>query len=84
MDVETIKARVDEIARSSDAAPFIDRIDVEEAMDEFDAPFLRVKIRVKPIKKNIDVVLNRFIREVEDSVAEVDERYPSVRFLDAA
>jgi hypothetical protein len=84
MDLEQIKDRIASIARSGGIGELIQDVEVEVDHDEDDTDFLDVVITLKPTKKNVDAELIKTIERVEDAVAEIDPRYPSVRFLDAA
>lgn len=84
MELAEIQKSVSAAARKGALDSLIRAINVEADMDENDDEFLRVEIALVPTDKDIDAELEAAIERVEDAVAAVDDRYPSVRFLDAA
>lgn len=58
-------------------------IEVEPAVTEDGSDFLLVTIKL--VKADLDdEALGQLLEDIEDEVAKRDERYPSVRFQDAA
>jgi hypothetical protein len=84
MGLSEIRLKISQVVQDAAIAPLVEDVRVEAAKDEDDDDFLRVYIRLKPTDRDIDTELVAFIEHIEDAVAEIDERYPSVRFLDAA
>lgn len=58
--------------------------EIESDLDEFGDEFLRVVVKLKPTDRDIDAELEAALERIEEAVAPLDARYPSVRFLDAA
>lgn len=84
MELADIQKNVSDAARKGSLATLIRDVLVEPDKDEFDDEFLRVEIKLGRTEKDIDSELEAVIERVEEAVAAVDDRYPSVRFLDAA
>lgn len=75
------------IAKALDAgglAALMTGFEIESDLDEFGDEFLRVVVKLKPTDRDIDAVLEATLERIEEAVAPLDDRYPSVRFLDAA
>ena len=83
-DVVTLTDRVLRIAKDSPLAEAVDDVRVEPASDREGSDFLRVELTVRLPKRDVDADLNMLVERIESEVATVDDRYPSVRFLDAA
>ena len=65
-------------------AALVDDVQVELGVDEDDEEFLRVALVVRLPDRNVDAELEGLLERIEEAVARIDDRYPSVRFLDAA
>lgn len=75
------------IARALDVgglAGLMTEFEIETDLDEFGDEFLRVVVKLKPTERDIDAELEAALERIEEAVALLDSRYPSVRFLDAA
>ena len=83
-DLATLKERVLAAARGSDAGPNVADVILEPAKDDDGTDFLRVIVQVKDGEKSADEAFEALLERIEGAVAELDERYPSVRFSDAA
>ncbi|RBP12321.1 hypothetical protein DFR50_114151 [Roseiarcus fermentans] len=83
-DLKTLKQLVIETARKSPVGPKVEDVEVEPNRDREGDEFLRVIIRLKTVDKDDDPALAQLIEAIETAVGEHDERYPSVRFPDAA
>jgi hypothetical protein len=79
-----LRRRIEEVVRSAKkVGRLVQSVDVEAA-DADGSDFLRVVVQVRDIQKlKTDDVLP-LLKSIEASVAEVDERFPSVRFAEAA
>lgn len=84
MDIKEIEKAVGAAARQGPLADFIQGIAVEADQDEDNEDFLRVMIQLRHVKKNVDAELEAMLERIEETLAGIDNRYPSVRFLDAA
>lgn len=83
-DVETLRETVTKAAKDGPLADAVKSVSVEPARDEDGDAFLRVQLTLELPKGYLDDQLADLIEHIELSVAAVDERYPDVRFLDAA
>jgi hypothetical protein len=84
IDLDTLKRRILEATKKSAVADQIEEVDLEPDRDEDGTEFLRVIVQVKTIDSALDTAFEALLEEIERTVGAVDERYPSVRFSDAA
>ncbi len=61
----------------------IEAVSVEPAENEDGEEYLLVTVRLASADAD-DETLERLLEDIEAAVANLDDRYPSVRFLDAA
>lgn len=83
-EIGILKQKVLEAAQRSGIAAQVEDVAVEPDHDEEGTDFLRVIVRIRGTQQGDDTVFENLLEEIENAVAAVDERYPSVRFLDAA
>ena len=83
-DLATLKERVLAAAKGSDVGARVSDVTLEPAQDDAGTDFLRVIVQVKDVEKAGDEAFEGLLERIEGAVAELDERYPSVRFADAA
>lgn len=83
-DLSELKERVLDTAKKSPVGPQVQAVELEADRDDQGADFLRVTIQLKNGGKAKDADLEALLESIEDAVGAVDERYPSVRFADAA
>lgn len=83
-DLETIRRRAIEAIEASALAVRIQDVALESDRDDEGGEFLRVMVQMGQGTAPRDEDLRRLIAVLEDAIWEIDERYPSVRFLDAA
>ena len=83
-DLATLKERVLAAAKGSDVGARVSDVTLEPAQDDAGTDFLRVIVQVKDVEKAGDEAFEALLERIEGAVAELDERYPSVRFADAA
>jgi hypothetical protein len=83
-DLETLRQVVIETARKSPVGEKLEDVALEPAQDIEGDEYLRVMIRLKSIDEADRPTLIKLIESIEGAVGELDERYPSVRFPDAA
>ncbi|HWK45289.1 MAG TPA: hypothetical protein VNT30_11245 [Stellaceae bacterium] len=83
-DLEAIKGRVVEATKSSASKVNVAGITLEADRDDDGTNFLRVIVQLGPSKETTDADLEALLETIEGAVGAVDERYPSVRFVDAA
>jgi hypothetical protein len=82
--LEEIRQRVSGAMTNNELGTLVENVELQEDTDEFGMEFLRVIIKLKPTNRDIGSDLEHALSDIEDAIAPVDERYPSVRFLDAA
>ena len=83
-DLATLKRLVIETAKKSPVGEKVEGVELESDRDDEGTDFLRVMIRLRNSDKSDDQFLADMLQAIESIVGEHDERYPSVRFLDAA
>ena len=83
-DLDTIKERVIGATRAAAAKVGIADITLEIDHDDDGDDFLRVIIQVKHSDRATDADYEAWLEAIEQAVGEVDRRYPSARFADAA
>jgi len=83
-DLATLTKLVRETTDKSPIAKKVTKVELEPDQDRDGTDYLRVIIRLKDGDAADDAELEKLLEAIERTVAEKDERYPSVRFLDAA
>ena len=83
-DLETLRQVVIDTAKKSPVGENVQDVSLEPAQDSEGGEYLRVMIRMKSIDGADRPMRVKLIEFIEDAVGELDERYPSVRFPDAA
>ena len=83
-DLETLKQVVIETAKKSPMGEKLEGVELESDRYDETGDFLRVVIRLKKADESDRPALAKLIEAIEDAVGELDDRYPSVRFPDAA
>ncbi len=83
-DFALLRDRVREVVRRSPVSERVNDIVLEADRDDEGTDFLRVVLEMKAIDDVDDSELEALIESIEKAVGDVDERYPSVRFADAA
>lgn len=83
-DLSTIKERVVDAAKAAEEKVGIADVILEVDRDDEGVDFLRVIIEMKHSEKASEADFEAWLEAIESAVGEVDERYPSVRFADAA
>jgi len=83
-DLETLKQVVIETAKKSPVGEKVEGVEIESNHYDETGEFLRLMIRLKSADDANYPALAKLIEAIENAVGEVDERYPSVRFPDAA
>lgn len=61
----------------------VESVSVDPAEDEEGDEYLLVTVKLSTAEVD-DEALEKLLEEIESKVASLDDRYPSVRFLDAA
>jgi hypothetical protein len=83
-DLQTIKDRVVEATRLSAKKVGVTDITLEADRNDDGIDFLRVIVQLKPRKELNDKALEALLETIEGAVGAIDQRYPSVQFVDAA
>lgn len=82
-DLSTLEKRVRDVAKESILGERLKDVTLEaDRYDESD--FLRILVEVKTLESVSDEDLEAVVESIESAVSELDERFPSVRFADAA
>jgi hypothetical protein len=84
IDLDILKQRVIEATKHSAVADRVQQVALEPDRNEWGTDFLRVVVQMKDIDHVADEDLEALLEAIERTVGAVDERYPSVRFADAA
>ncbi len=81
-----LKERILEAIKTSPLAAQVKDEDValEQGRDDENEEFLRVTVQIKERKNITDADFESLLEAIESAVSDLDERYPSVRFSDAA
>lgn len=83
-NLETIEKEVSMAARRSAVSSHLSKIIVEPDQEEDGTTILRVVVEVKDGDTASDADFALLLETIEDVVGNIDERYASVRFVDAA
>ena len=83
-DLGTIRTRVSEIVAASKVARYVTNVALVPATDGDGDDYIRVEVALKSHDAVTDQELIHLIRAIEAAVDELDERFASVRFPDAA
>ena len=83
-DFSTVTSKVRETIDGSVLAPQIVGVSVDENTDEGGGEFLRIFLTFRNLKALDFDRIEDFVRQIENSVAEVDDRFASVRLAEAA
>ncbi len=84
IDLDTLKQRIIDATKQSTVAARVENVALEADRDEEGTDFLRVIVQVKDLDHTVDADFEALLEAIERAVSAVDERYPSVRFSDAA
>lgn len=83
-ETKSLTSKIVETVHASRVAADVTDVSVEPDTDNDGIAFLRVKVTLKDTQKADDDDLDALLEDIEEAVLEIDDRYPSVRFLDAA
>lgn len=84
VDFAAIEKLVAAAAEQAAIGNAVDRIELEADQSEGGSDFLRITLYLKQLEKIEDKQLLAVIKSVEDNLIEKDERFPSIRFAEAA
>ncbi len=83
-EISEIKRRIEAVSKASALGARVKKVEVETDEDGEGGAFLRVSLQLEsPESLDWDEV-EPLVRSIEESVGAIDERFPSVRFSDAA
>jgi hypothetical protein len=83
-DLATLRERVLKTTKTSPLGPQVEDVVLESDRDDEGTDFLRVIVQMKQSAEADDTEFEALLEAIESTVGELDERYPSVRFSDAA
>lgn len=85
MDMRELEEQAISSARAGPLGDLIEHVRVSPAqLGDDDLDFLRVEVRLKRVGRPEHAALLATLERIERDLSELDDRYPSVRFLDAA
>jgi len=82
--IDELTQRVHALLAESDFKDLVRDVRIEPALSEGDWEVLRVFLQIKDPRKVEVGKANQLISRIVDSLLEVDDRFPSVRFAEAA
>lgn len=83
-DLHELESRVRKVVLTTPLAERVSRVAVEEAEDELGSEFLRIVLHFTSKPHLRWPEFEPIVRAIEDAVASIDERFPSVRIAEAA
>lgn len=83
-DLDELRKRVLATARESSLKDQVHDITLESASDDDGSDFLRVFVELKQAEKTPQADLLALLEAIEEMISGIDDRYPSVRFAEAA
>lgn len=75
---------ITELSKRFEVGKLLTRVEIEPGVADDSEATLRIILRVKNLRRASLSDLQGFVTAVEDSLSERDDRYPSVRFAEAA
>jgi hypothetical protein len=83
-EISEIKRLIESLSRDSWLGADLKQVDVEPSEDGLGGDFLRVDLHVGHPERVEWKNVAGLIRSIEDAVLDIDDRFPSVHFPDAA
>ena len=83
-DILTLKDRVFTATQKSPLAQHVKDVVLEADQDDEGGDFIRIILEVESLDKAKEADLEALIESIEKTVGDIDDRFPSVRFADAA
>jgi hypothetical protein len=83
-DLMKLKERVREVVQRSVVDPNLGDISLEAEADDGSSGLLRVLVEVKSLDDVSDADLDRLQASIENALSAMDDRFPSIRFDEAA
>lgn len=82
--IDVLTSTVSKAVREGSLSKEIGEIKIEPDVDAQGNEIIRILVELKRQPKNVDDQLEDLLERIETAILAIDERYPSVRFLDAA
>jgi predicted nucleic acid-binding OB-fold protein len=83
-ELSELKTRIVDVIKRSAVGKRVRDIVLEADRDYEGSDFLRVILEMESFDDVSDAAMEELVESIENAVGELDERYPSVRFADAA
>jgi hypothetical protein len=83
-DLQELQNRAAELAKASSVGDRVRNVTVEGSGDDETGEYLRVQVELTDIDRLPLDELRRLMQAIEDALTPLDERFPSVRFSEAA
>lgn len=84
VELPALKRKVIETIEASATGLRVEDVSLEPDRDEDGSEYLRVELTMTPGGIFPDESMVALVEDIEAAIIAVDERYPSIRFLDAA
>jgi hypothetical protein len=84
LDITELAQRIEAIGKASALAPRLKQVQVEPADDGAGNAYLRVILRMDKPDTLTWAEVKPLVNAIEDDVLEIDDRFPTVYFPDAA
>jgi hypothetical protein len=83
-ELADLKIQVERLVRESPVANDVQSVEIEAEADEYGDQFLTVLLKTAKPAKLGWARISALVRNIEDEVALLDDRFPSVRLAEAA
>lgn len=83
-DLTELQKHIAKLVRASPIGGRVRNVSVEAEDEGAGGPFLRVIVEMADLENLAEGEAEPVVRSIENAVEELDERFPSVRFADAA
>jgi hypothetical protein len=83
-DFSLLKKRVIDVTQESAVGERVRDVVLEADRDDEGSDFLRIILEVKSLDGVSDANIEALVESIEKAIGDLDERFPSVRFADAA
>ena len=84
VDSKSLRKLIFDLAGTFDVGKALKGVDIEPSAEDEREGTLRIILRVEDLEKADIADLAKLVGAVEDSLSEKDDRFPSVRFAEAA
>lgn len=83
-DLSDLSERISDLAKGSPVGEKVEKVSVEASEESEEENILRVVVRLKDMQDVTVEQVEPLVRSIEDLVSQLDERFASVRFAEAA